>query len=66
MWGTAAVQSAFISMPASASAGRMVSRYLEALEGASVLSTYPDAELVAAVELMSGMGAVSFHIILCL
>ncbi|GAB4823154.1 hypothetical protein N2152v2_010200 [Parachlorella kessleri] len=52
-------QSAFSSMPASASAGRMVSRYLEALEGASVLSTYPDAELVAAVELMSGMGAIT-------
>ena len=53
-----AVQSAFSSMPASASAGRMVSRYLEALDAASALSTYPDAELVAAVELMSGIGTV--------
>ncbi|GAB4823155.1 hypothetical protein N2152v2_010201 [Parachlorella kessleri] len=52
-------ESAFSSMPASASAGRMVSRYLAALEGASVLSAYPDAELVAAVELVSGMAALT-------
>ena len=53
-----AAQTAFSSMPASASAGRMVSRYLKALEGASALAAYPNAELVAAVELFSGIAMV--------
>ena len=57
---TPAAQTAFSSMPASASAGRMVSRYLKALEGASALAAYPNAELVAAVELFSGIAMVSF------
>ncbi|GAB4823153.1 hypothetical protein N2152v2_010199 [Parachlorella kessleri] len=51
-------QSAFSSLPASASLGRMVSQYLEAVEGTAALSAYPDAEFIALLELVSGMGKI--------
>ena len=46
------------------SLGRMVSGYLEALEGAATLSAYVDAEFLAVVELTKGMAKVSGHILL--
>ncbi|GAB4823152.1 hypothetical protein N2152v2_010198 [Parachlorella kessleri] len=51
-------QSAFSSLPASASMGRMVSQYLEALDATAVLSAYPDAELIGLLELIRGHGKI--------
>jgi len=55
------MQSAFNSLPASASMGRMVSQYLEALDATAVLSAYPDAELIALLELIRGHGKASIR-----
>lgn len=52
-------QSAVDGKPASSSLGRMAARYLEAIQGASMLTAYRDAEVVACVELMNGMGKIT-------
>ena len=52
------MQGDIVSRPASSSLGRMATQYLEALQGASMLTAYRDAEVVAVVELMNGMGKV--------
>ena len=52
------VQGDVVSKTASSSLGRMATQYLEALQGASMLTAYRDAEVVAVVELMNGMGKV--------
>ncbi|GAB4823158.1 hypothetical protein N2152v2_010204 [Parachlorella kessleri] len=49
---------AFSSLPATASMGRMVSGYLEALEGAAMLESYPDAETTAIMQLSKGMAKI--------
>ena len=51
-------QSAFSSLSGSASLRQMVSGYLDALEGAHMLSHYPDAEFIAVMELMKGTAKV--------
>ena len=52
------MQGAFSGLPATASMGRMVSGYLEALEGAAMLESYPDAETTAVMQLSKGMAKV--------
>ena len=53
------VQSAHSSFPTPAGLGQVSSQYLEVVEGASMLTAYPDAEFAAIHHLSKGMAKVS-------